>query len=311
MSIGAMACLLAGGMLAALFAGCGRKTGTTAYAGLFPGPGEVEHAEGAGEITEFRDEGLYDFLDGGAELYFDYDIVAAAAREYELQDGSGVEVSIYDMGKPSNAFGIYSIFRYAGADRADIGNEAVVTPATIDFWKGRYYCKLFAFGSSDETEATLAALAGSVADRITGAGSEPVLLCLLPADGRTVGSEKYFRGCLALNNIRYLAQENPLALGNETEGVAAEYEAGTTKYTGFIIRYPGPAAAGGAFRAYSDFLGEGAQAASRNGMELFILEDGTTTAIALKDDYVVGVWDCGAADCGFIESVLTTLAGGE
>ena len=251
--------MVAAGLLVAALTGCGEQAGTGPYAGLFPDPAGVEHGTGAGEATVYRDETLYDFLNGGAELYFDYDIVAVASMEYQLPGDSGIELSIYDMGEPRNAFGIYSIFRYAGADLAGIGNEAIRTPATLDFWKGKYYCKLFAFGSSDVAEAAMAALGSSVAERIFEAGHEPELLGLLPAEARLAVSEKYFRRHLALNNIRYVDSENVLGLGDGTEGVTAEYRAGDAEYTGYIVRYPDSAEAGAAFARYSDFLGAGSE----------------------------------------------------
>jgi hypothetical protein len=301
--------LLTGGLLVATLTGCGEKPSTGPYAGLFPAPGEVEHVTGAGEVTEYRDETLYDFLNGGAELYFDYDIVAVASLEYRLPEDSGIEISVYDMGEPRNAFGIFSIFRYAGADRADIGSEAIKTPATLDFWKGRYYCKLFAFGSSDVAEGVMTALGRSVADRISEAGSEPEILGLLPGEARISGSEKYFRRHLALNNIRYVDSENVLGLGDRTEGATAGYRAGEHEYTGYIIGYPTSAEAGAAFENYSSFLGAKAEERSQNGIKMFILDSGTTEAAALAGGHIVGIWDADTADLGFIEDLLATLAG--
>ncbi len=301
--------LLAAGLLMTALTGCGKKVGTAAYAGLFPEPGEMEHVTGAGQVTEFRDETLYDFLNGGAELYFDYDIVAVASREYQIAGASGIEISIYDMGEPRNAFGIYSIFRCAGADRADIGNEAMRTPATLDFWKGKYYCKMLAFGSSDVTEAVMAALGRSVAGRISEAGSEPELLGLLPGETRIAGSEKYFRRHLALNNIRYVDSGNVLGLGDGTEGVTAEYTVGESGYTGYIIRYPTSAEAHTAFQAYSDFLGAKGDEASRNGIKVYVLDNGSTEAFVLQGSRIVGVWDAATGDLGFIESVAAGPAG--
>lgn len=307
----ALASLLTASVLMAALTGCGEQAGTGPYGGLFPEPGDVEHVTGAGEMTEYRDETLYDFLNGGAELYFDYDIVAVASREYRLPEDSGIEVSVYDMGRPRNAFGIYSIFRYAGADHAEIGNEAIVTPTTLDFWKGDYYCKLFAFGPSEATGDVMLALGRAVAQRISEAGSRPALLGLLPGEAMRRGSEKYFHRHLALNNIRYVDSENVLSLGSGTEGVTAEYRTGQSEYTGYIVRYPSSAEAETAFRDYSDFLGQEAEEVSRNGVKMFILEEGPIEAIALAGSHIVGVWDADTSDLDFIHSVEASLAGEE
>ena len=303
--------LLAAGVIVALLMGCSDEVGQRPYEGLFPDPDEVELVTGAGEVTEYREDTLYDFLNGGAELYFDFDIVAVASREYRLPQDSGIEVSLYDMGESRNAFGIYSIFRYAGADYAKIGNEAIVTPATLDFWKDRYYCKLFAFGPSEETAQVMRTLGREVANRISEAGSTPELLSLLPREAIKEGSEKYFRRHLALNNIRYVDSENVLGLSDLTEGVTAEYRTGKGEYAGYIIRYPGPAEAGEAFGNYSDFLGTKAEETSRNGIKVFILEGGETEALALAGSHIAGAWDTGTSGLDFIHSVEASLAGKE
>jgi hypothetical protein len=305
---GFVAAVVALSILTGGLGGCGEKGSSGPYAGLFPDPAEIESVTGAGAVTEYRDRTLYDFLDGGAELYFDYDIVAVASREYLLPEESGIEISIYDMGNAGNAFGIYSIFRYSGAGRAEIGNEAVITPATLDFWKGKYYCKILAFGSPDEAESPMAEIGRAVADRITEAGSEPELLALLPVETRISGSEKYFRRHLALNNIRYIDSENVLNLGDGTEGVTAGYGTGESRYTGYIVSYPDSAEAAAAFERYSGFLRGKGKEVSRNGVNMFILASGDEEAVALHGRHVAGVWDAEADGMDFIEAVLACLA---
>jgi hypothetical protein len=291
-------------------AGCGEREGAAPYAGLFPQPAAMEHVIGAGDVALYADETLYDFLNGGAELYFDYAIVAAASREYILPEDSGVEASIYDMGSPHNAFGIYSIFRYPGADLVSIGNEAIRTPATLDFWKGKYYCKLFAFGTSGAAAAAMDEIARHLADRIAAGGSEPELLGRLPQTLRIAGSEKYFRGHLGLNNIRYVDSENLFGLGDGTEGVTAGYREADGEYTGYIIAYPDRETARGAFERYTAFLSGKARESSQNGVRTFVLEGGEVEYIAREGRYIAGVWDAEPGEHpGFIESAFAALAG--
>jgi hypothetical protein len=293
-------------------AGCGERHNENPFAALFPDAETVEGIVRTGDVVIYRDENLYDFLNGGAELYFHYGIAVIASRDYELPEESGIEVSIYDMGSPCSAFGIYSIFAYAGADRADIGNDAIKTAATLDFWKGKYYCKLMAYGGSERTEETMHTLARSIADRITPAGSRPGLVGRLPEEGRISGSEKYFMGPLGLNNIRYVASENVFNLGNDTEGVTAEYGDGEIRYMGYLIAYPDPESARAALDAYRAHMSSTSEETSRNGIYMYILKDGNTEAIALKGRHVAGVWDLPpGGSTGFIEIALAALPEGE
>lgn len=290
-------------------AGCGERQDEGPFSEMFPGADAVEGVIRAGEVITYGKETLYDYLNGGAELYFDYDIVSIASREYELPKDSGIEVSIYDMSDAGNAFGIYSIFAYAGADRADIGNDAIRTPATLDFWKGRYYCKLMAYGGAEGTEEIMDALARYIADRIPEAGTRPDLVGRLPEEGRIPGSEKYFVGPLGLNNIRYVASENVLALGDGTEGAVAEYGYGDMRYMGYLIAYPGPGTARAAFETYTSHISRKAEEeTSRNGVYVYILEDGSAEAITLSGRHIAGAWDVPpGGQTGFIERALASL----
>jgi hypothetical protein len=297
--------VIAASLLAVL--GCGAEKG--AYTHLFPLPREVDGIGGLGDIAEYRDSTLYDFLDGGAELYFDYDIVAVADAEYETDSGATVEASVYDMGNAARAFGIYSTIRYDGADFVDVGNEGVKTESSLDFWKGRYYVRLLAYETPPGTEAVILALGRALAGNITESGDLPDIISLLPTESMVPRSEKYFLKALALNNIHYVAPGNVLLLDDETEGVVARYGRSGTETTGFIISYPDVARAAQAFESYVAYLrGEGTLR-SRDWSAEVVFENGTRCLFAARQTYVFGVWDVRDAskDYGFIRKALAKI----
>jgi hypothetical protein len=300
-------------VLAVSLAGCGSTERAGGYAALFPKPEDVGAVNGLADITEHREEGLYDFLDGGAELYFDYDIAAAASGQYTTTSGSEIEVSIYDMESPAGAFGIYSSFRYTGADIVEVGNQGFVTTSTLDFWKGPYYCRLVSFDVSEDAHAILLELGRALAAKIAAEAEAPdgtsPLLRLLPEPGRVPDSEKYFRRQLGLNNIRFLSPGNVLHLGDDTEGVVARYGSDQTGFSGFIVMYGGVNAAAAAFASYLEHLSQQAELISADGLTEAIEDDGTITFVALEADYLIGVWDAGHPDArDFIKNVVDSVA---
>ncbi|MFQ6043929.1 MAG: DUF6599 family protein, partial [Candidatus Poribacteria bacterium] len=257
-------------------------------------------------------DGLYDFLNGGAELYFAYDIVAAASAEYKVGRDSIIEVAIYDMGTSANAFGIYSIGRYVSAEYVDIGNEGIKTSSTLDFWKGRYYCKLVAFDETAESQKALIALGTAVADNIE-AGASPKLLTLLPATAKVLKSEKYFRKQLALNNIHYVDNENVLQLSEQTEGVVAKYQFGETKVDGFVIKYPSSGEANAAYDSYLTYLSQKGKAEKmeKENSAKVVLQNGKVTFIAHRDNYLIGVWNAQSEkDYEFVAQTLSAIEDG-
>lgn len=295
----------------AWIAGCGGRESASTYGHLFPDAGQVPGVKAAGEIVEYKDKSLYDFLNGGAELYFDYGIVAVASSEYSTGADAGIEISLYDMDTPENAFGVYSHIRYAGADFADIGNEAVKTTSSLDFWEGKYYCRLISFDTAPTSQGVMLELGRALAGNIGEAGSLPQLVGLLPEEWRVARSEKYFRKHLALNNIHYVDSDNVLNLGELTEGVVAQYDMGGTTPSGFIIRYATDGDASAAYDSYRAHLTRKGEVRSEGELTEALLADGRVTMIALRENHLVGVWDASDADAGygFVMKALASVRG--
>ena len=287
--------------------GCGVDEG--GYTNLFPQPDEVDGIAALHDAAVYRDSTLYDFLNGGAELYFDYSIVAVAGAEYETDSGSALEVSIYDMGNAACAFGIYSTVRYSGAEFVEVGNEGMRTASSLDFWKGRYYVRVLAFEALPETEAVISALGEAIAANITESGDLPGIVDLLPTQSMVPQSEKYFLKALALNNVYYVAPENVLQLSDETEGVIARYTGAESDLTGFIISYPDSSRAARAFESYVAYLRGEASLRSRDWSAEVVFENGTRCFFATRQTYVFGVWDVRdtSKDYGFIRKALARI----
>jgi hypothetical protein len=90
---------------------------------------------------------IFDYIDGAAEIYFAYDFNKVASAEYK-NGKTSIMIDIYEMLSPDSAFGIYSLNRYQDANYVNIGNEGILTGTSLDFWKGKYYCKTYCFDKS-------------------------------------------------------------------------------------------------------------------------------------------------------------------
>lgn len=212
-----------------------------------------------GKIKRYVGKDLFKYIDGGAELYHTYDFVEVVTAEYiqpKLVADSLIAIDVYDMGTPQNAFGIYSHLRYPHAPFARFGNEAILTDETLDFWKGRFFIKILAFEMATEIKEAMQRFARVMEKRIAESGDLPQILKALPEEGKIEGSEQYFKQQLALNNIRYVSDENVLKLGKETEGVTAKYKVGKDEVEVylFVIAYPDPIKSAEAFESYSNYL---------------------------------------------------------
>jgi hypothetical protein len=237
---------------------------------------------------------IFDYINGAAELYFAYDFRGVAAAEY--QDGkTSIIIDVYDMTTPEGAFGIYSLNRYPEANYLDVGNEGILTATNLDFWKGRYFCKVYSFDMSEKYQTDVVNFGRNLALNIEEAGSEPSVLNILPQNGLVPKTARFFSRKLGLDNIRFVSKENILNLSSETKGAVAEYQLDGVRFQLFVIEYPSLDTASSGFDGYSSYLEREAELLSRDstthGVSKTFRTGDRLTFIGLKDQSLWGFWD--------------------
>ena len=232
-------------------------------------PAEVEarlrrllpFTESTNDCPRFYSSDLYRYIDGGAQAFETYDMVAMVHCRHQA---GGVEtiVDIYDMGELPNAFGVYSSERSPNQRFLPIGAEANATGFTLNFFQGQYYVKLSAFGETTGGGPMVESLAKIIEQRIGAGTTMPAGLSLLPREGLTPHSEKYVKR--APLGHRFLGPAYMGSYGTSLLALAeadnaaqakdwAELLAGHFRDTGGVAPWPG---APGAWRGWNDFEGE-------------------------------------------------------
>lgn len=245
-------------------------------------------------INTYDSKSLFDYINGAAELYFVYDFRAVAAAEYQNGETS-IIIDVYDMTAPEGSFGIYSLNRYPEANYVGIGNEGILMGTTLDFWKGRYFCKVYSFDMSEKYQKDVINFGGRLASKIEEAGEEPSVVRKLPQNGLIPGTAMFFSRKLGLDNIHYVAEENILKLGAETRGAVAEYEIDNVRFQFFNIEYASPDRAILAFRAYSNYLERKGKLVSAEttaiGTRKMFKMDNRFTSVSYRIQRLSGFWD--------------------
>ncbi|HUO15080.1 MAG TPA: DUF6599 family protein [Verrucomicrobiae bacterium] len=162
---------------------------TTQLPGLLrpPLPGRAV-LEGA--PSTYSADSLYQYIDGGAEIYLLYDFQTLLHQELRSV-GAEVTVDIYEMGNPEDSFGIYSSERSTNYKFLPIGAEGYRGQGTLNFLEGRYYVKLS--GSGPNADALLGEFARLLSSRIGGSRTLPALLDKLPREHRIAHSEQFIK----------------------------------------------------------------------------------------------------------------------
>lgn len=258
----------------------------------------------ASPIRTYDKKTIYDYIDGAGELYIAYDFIAVATAEYK-DDGNSIIIDIYDMSAPKNAFGIYSLNRYQGANFVNIGNEGILTGPALDFWKGRYFCKVYSLDMSEKYQSDVIKFATNLAEKIQEAGERPSVIEKLPQKGMIPKTEKFFSRKLGLDNIHFVSEEDVFNLDGETEGAIAEYQLDNDSFELFVIRYPSSEKANSAFESYVKYLDEKGESVSAGKSNKMVRMDGEFAFVEVEDQYLKGFWGVQAKELA--ESVLSTI----
>lgn len=255
---------------------------------------EIAGWEPAGEIQVFDSETLYDYINGAADAYLSYGFEQLRVRDMESGD-LVVTVSIYDMGTPLNAFGIYRTEVPASEGALDVGAEARLAPPYQAFLlKDRYYAKIDAL-EGDFSETAAETLVRSLAEALPGDDGFPPVLDILPEEGRVTGSVAF-------------TKEGLLGLSELKECVHATYEvadAGTT-FVAFIT-LPGD---GETVGTVWDRMAETWRATEVNGQKVLWKEtpyDGLVGVVRDADDHIFGA--SGADDTAQLAERLGKISG--
>ena len=152
-----------------------------------PLPGKASPEEAP---AYYKPETLYQYIDGGADVYLLYDFLILLHQNFK-SGAAEVAADIYDMGKQEDAFGIYAAERSAGYKFLPIGIEGYSSKGILNFVQDRYYIKLAAMSGNADT--LLDSLAHTISQRIGGKKTAPALLLKLPVANRVPHSEQYVR----------------------------------------------------------------------------------------------------------------------
>jgi len=154
----------------------------------FPSVNDWKQAD---NIQAFDSSTLYEYIDGGADLYLAYDFEELKVAEYQNDKKASVTVDVYRHRTPTHAFGIYSQERFPGANFIEVGVQGYQEKHALNFLSGNTYVKITSYDTGPEDQAVLLSFAKAVAGNLGEKGAFPSLLAAFPAEGKVKNSEKF------------------------------------------------------------------------------------------------------------------------
>jgi len=223
---------------------------------LFPVVGEAGDWRPGGAPAVFRGEALFEHIDGGADIYFEYGFVTLLVERYKNGD-KDISVEIYCMDDAPAAFGIYSYNRHPTLSAVEVGGDGTIHPSGLFFRQGRYFVDIRRLGAGTILKEEFLVVAKAIEKKIGATAESPAVVKLLPREHMVERSEVFARGPLAISNQVYVAADDLFGLAKGEVAVIARYRLGLPEFSVIIAQYASDDACADAFARLRDhFLGD-------------------------------------------------------
>lgn len=224
-------------------------------------PLEVKGWKRPARPLTYDSKSLYEYIDGGAELYISFGLQRVQAFFY-AKGKDEIKVDLFDMGTSHNAFGIFA----HGRERveADFGQGSEYAGGLLGFWKDRYYVSILGYPETAEVRAVVMELGRAVEKLVPRTGPLPPLVALLPRAHQLPASVRYFRHHVWLNSACFVAHDNLLGIGKEVPAALARYAPPGGKHVLVLVEHPDAKKAEAARRTFAArYLGDARASAAK------------------------------------------------
>jgi hypothetical protein len=237
------------------------------------------------ELLDYTGEDLYDYINGGAELYLSYGLSGMTGCKYNGEGLPQITIEVYEMTEPKNAFGVYTQSR----DREELnyGQGSQTFDDFILFWKDKYFVVITSHKSTTESREAIKHLAALVEESIPEEGDLPGIIDYLPSEGMVEGGFIYFHHYIWLNAFIFIADYNIVNISDETDAVIAKYGDVDERCYLLMVDYPTNEDA----QAAGDKLKEQFAPELTASDPIIQLEDNTWFSMQVEDNRLAAVFN--------------------
>jgi hypothetical protein len=277
------------------------------------------------EARRVEPAGIFDYMDGGGELYLAYRFDHIDVYEYAPRDTTedAILVEVYALKGSDDAYGLLS--QDWGGEPVALGPDwptterrALYGAGLLRVWTDDVYLRVMAYRETPAARDAVLAIARAL---VTGRPQPPAprLVGAAPPEVATrwrvrLDRHVYLRSHLVLNSAHFLATANILDLGLETEAVLVPYaDAQGTEQAPrvhlLLIRYADDAAARTALGHFREAYLPEAPRSGATERGLVKVEDGWTGWRLSARTLAIALAAPTEADCEALLSAAATEAG--
>jgi hypothetical protein len=211
-------------------------------------PSEAGGWKRSDSVAHYEGRAIFHYMDGAGEVYLAYNFRQLSVSRFEKQGHPSIIAELYEMGSPTDAFGVFSFDRQD--PEAGIGQGSEFGGGLLRFWKGRYFVSIYGEGEGKEQEQAVIEIGQRLAAAIVDTGEPPRLIHSLPKERQMEGSVRFLRSHVLLNQRYFISHQNILHLEADTEAVFAQYDLKKSKAYLLLIGYPNEAKARSALATF-------------------------------------------------------------
>jgi hypothetical protein len=179
---------------------------------------------------------LFNFINGGAEVYLEYGFVEVVSQEYGAGEDS-VIATIYEMEDPTAAFGVFSYNRSPQKTLLDLGDGGFQGGFQVAFLQDRYFVLVESYSSGSTVEEAQVAFSEVISKKIGTRANQPAVVSELPSSNLVAGSPKLLKGRLAVRSLFFLAEGDVFDLGDKDIVLYGEYDGSGGKAKLYLVIY--------------------------------------------------------------------------
>ncbi|MGM0530096.1 MAG: DUF6599 family protein [Bacteroidota bacterium] len=187
------------------------------------------------KVYEVAEE-LYDYINGGAELYLNYGFRKLAQRIYKFGEENEIKAEIFDLSAPKNAYGVFSYSKDTA--NMEIGQGGQYLGGSLIFWQDRYFVSIYAKKETDEIREEILHMGRKISDAIGTTAELPAVFKVIPERSLVKGSTFFFYHHAWQNKFRYISNENIFNIDDHVNALLNQYGGPQNRYYLLIVEYP-------------------------------------------------------------------------
>jgi hypothetical protein len=234
---------------------------------------------------DYVGEALFDYINGGAELYLSYGLKGMTGCKYNGEGLPQITVEVYEMSSSENAFGVYTQSR--DKEEYDYGQGSQSFKDFILFWKDRYYVLITSQKATEESGKTMRRIASTIHQSIETKGAIPEIINALPKKDLVPAGFLYFHHYIWLNAYLFIADYNILNISDSTDAVLAKYGNADKRCYLLVVDYQNITEAENAYHQLKEKFAPGKNSAR----PVVKLEDGAWFSAWTAGDRLYAIFD--------------------